>query len=363
MTTEHTATQKTDFLAPAPVEGGGMMEVAISRAAQEVQAAMVIAKKFPRDETRAVDRIEQACKRIGLAEESAYTYPRGGQTVSGPSIRLAETLAKNWGNLAFGIIELERNEGESTMMAYAWDLETNVRSDKVFQVQHVRERQKGNVNLTDPRDLYELTANQGARRVRSCILSIIPGDVVDIAMEACKKTLQGDGKVPLIDRVRKMVAKFGELDITANMIEKRLGHVLDKTSENELVTLGRIYKTIVDNFGSKADFFDTTPVGSSTAKKPDQSKGAAAPQEQKKKETPTTTKDVLWDPAKPVDSIHSMMKRDSVTDGQVVGYAQTLQLAGAKVANVSEIREANIAKLCENWVTHLPLIQKIPAGE
>ena len=54
---------------------------------------MVIAKKFPRNETLAISRIMQACERLSLAESSLYAYPRGGTTVSGPSIRLAEALA------------------------------------------------------------------------------------------------------------------------------------------------------------------------------------------------------------------------------------------------------------------------------
>src|SRR6185295_15732166 len=68
----------------------------ISRQAQEVQAAMVMAKQFPRDEIRAWDRIMKACERPKLAEESQYSFPKGGANVSGPSIRLAEVLAQNW---------------------------------------------------------------------------------------------------------------------------------------------------------------------------------------------------------------------------------------------------------------------------
>lgn len=55
-----------------------------------------------------------------------YQYLRGGTKVTGPSIRLAEVLAQNWGNLSFGVKELEQRDGESIAMAYTWDLETNV---------------------------------------------------------------------------------------------------------------------------------------------------------------------------------------------------------------------------------------------
>lgn len=90
-------------------------EMMISRQAQEVQAAMVVAKRFPRDEIEANNRILNACKRKSLAERAIYEYPRGGENVTGPSIRLAEVMAQNWGNLDFGITELEQKNGESNL--------------------------------------------------------------------------------------------------------------------------------------------------------------------------------------------------------------------------------------------------------
>jgi len=86
-----------------------MIDVAQTRAAQEVQAAVLLAKRFPRNETDAIARILQACKRKSLAEQSQYAYPRGGTKVEGPSIRLAEVLAQNWGNIESGVVELERS--------------------------------------------------------------------------------------------------------------------------------------------------------------------------------------------------------------------------------------------------------------
>lgn len=216
---------------------------------------MVIAKKFPRDETSAFNRIMNACKRKTLAETACYAYPRGGETVTGPSIRLAECMAQNWGNIDFGIVELEQKAGESQVMAYAWDLETNTRQTKIFTVKHER-KAKGQIKqLDDPRDIYELTANQGARRLRACILGVIPGDVVESAVEACETTLKSGSKEPLIDRARKMVAAFGDYGVTQGMIESRLGHKLDAVSEQELVNLRKIFVSLKDGAAKREDFF------------------------------------------------------------------------------------------------------------
>ena len=167
-----------------------MIDTEGQRAIQEVQAAMVIAKRFPRNVKDALDRILNSCTRTSLAEQALYTYSRGGTDISGPSIRLAEAVAQQWGNLQFGIRELEQRNGESTVEAFAWDLETNTRQVKVFQVPHTRyTKSKGNTALSDPRDIYELVANQGARRLRACILGVIPGDVIDEAVRQCDVTL------------------------------------------------------------------------------------------------------------------------------------------------------------------------------
>lgn len=240
----------------------GMIDVAQTRQAQEVQAAMVIAKKFPRDETAAINRIIQSCKRMRLAEVAMYEYPKGGQKITGPSIRLAEAMAQAWGNIDFGIVELEQRDGESIVMSYAWDLETNSRQQKVFNVSHAIKTRNGMKHLDDPRDIYEITANQGARRLRACILGIIPGDVQDLAVEQCQKTLQG-GDEPLIDRIRKMVAAFSELGVNQKMLEARLGHSIDACSVNQVVQLRRIYQSIKDGVGAREDFFDVTDEPSS----------------------------------------------------------------------------------------------------
>lgn len=232
-------------------------EMMMSRQAQEVQGAIVMAKKFPRDEVESFNRIVRACQRKGLAENAMYEYPRGGAKVVGPSIRLAEAMAQNWGNIDFGIIELEQKNGESQVMAYAWDLETNTRQTKVFTVPHIRSTKKGNVPLTDPRDIYEMVANQGARRVRACILGVIPGDVQDAAIDQCNKTMSEGEKKPVIDLVRDMAAIFErEFSVPIEVIEKYIGCKSEAFSMNDLVRLKRVYKSLHDGMAKREDYFD-----------------------------------------------------------------------------------------------------------
>lgn len=253
-------TNANDFTQMQPQQRSTQTEMMISRQAQEVQAAMVIAKKFPRDEVESFNRILRACQRKKLAEGAMYEYPRGGTKVTGPSIRLAEAMAQNWGNIDFGIMELEQKNGESQVMAYAWDLETNTRQTKVFSVPHVRGTKRGNVPLTDPRDIYEMVANQGARRLRACILGVIPGDVVDAAVDECQKTLVSGNAEPLIDRVRKGIKLFEDkFSVTKQMIEKYIGCKTEAFSEKDMLRLNNVYRSLRDGMAKREDYFEVAP--------------------------------------------------------------------------------------------------------
>lgn len=225
---------------------GAASMMMLSRQAQEVQAAMIMAQRFPRDERVSADRILAACSRESLARDAMYEYPRGGETITGPSIRLAETLAQNWGRIDFGIIELEQRNGESQVMAYAWDLETNTRQTKIFTVPHMRQTKKGAYPLTDPRDIYEMVANQGARRLRACILGVIPGDVVDMAMQQCERTLRSN-KDPLDVRIKKMVEMFqNDFGVGSDALRNYIGKNVEAFSETDVVRLGKVYRSLKD---------------------------------------------------------------------------------------------------------------------
>jgi hypothetical protein len=240
---------------PARAANNAQGDAGQQRAIAEVQAAMVIAKRFPRDPVAAMDRILNACTRPTLAEGALYSYSKGGSDVTGPSIRLAEAMAQSWGNIDFGIVELDQRYGESSVMAYAWDLETNTRATKEFVVEHFIQTKGGRKQLTDPRDIYELVANQGARRVRNCILSLIDGDMVDAALRQCDETLK-TAMGATGDQIKKMATAFVEIGVTGQMIEKRLGHRLDSAVSSELVGLRKIYTSIRDGFSTVADWFE-----------------------------------------------------------------------------------------------------------
>lgn len=276
------------------------MALLSSRATAEVQSALVIAKNFPRNEMSAFAGIIRACKRKGLAEEAIYSYPKGGSRIEGPSIRLAEVMAQQWGNIECGVVELERGDGESRMMAFAWDLETNTRISKTFTVPHEQVSGTGQTRkvrkLDDERDIYEKAANSGARRLRACILAVIPKDFQDAAVEQCNKTLGEGYKEPLEERVKGMVLHFAdEFGVSVEMLETRLGHSLASISETEFVGLKKIYVSLRDGMSTREEWFRVEPqtevkeskIAPKDKPKKTEAKPAPAPPPQEKAPHPT----------------------------------------------------------------------------
>lgn len=240
----------------------GTVAIEASRAIAEAQGKLVIAKRFPRNEVEAYANAIEACQRPTMAAKAFYSFPRGGQTVEGPTIRFAEELARCWGNIDYGIKELSQDDGKSEMQAYAWDLETNAQSVQNFTNPHQREQGKKMVKLTSQRDIYENNANMATRRLRSRILAILPSWFVEDAIEECKKTLAGRNDTPLIDRVKKMVVAFAKIGVTQEQIEKRLKKKIDTMNADDFVEYTGIYNAIKQGESKIAEWFESDPIAS-----------------------------------------------------------------------------------------------------
>lgn len=234
----------------------GVVAVESSRAIAEAQGKLIMAKRFPRNYTESYAKSIEACQRKGFAEKAFFNYPRGKETVTGVTIRFAEELARCYGNLDYGIKELSRDEGKSEMQAYCWDLETNTISSQNFTVEHVLETKNGNRKLTSQRDIYERAANDGARRLRSRILAILPPDLVEDCIAECKKTQAGQNSIPLIDKIKNMVVAFAKLGVTKEMMEKRLGHSVESVNADELVEYIGIYNGLKQKETTVSDWFE-----------------------------------------------------------------------------------------------------------
>ncbi len=286
-----------------------LIDTESQRAIAEVQAALAIAKRFPRDKIAAMDRILNDCQRSGLAQVAVYQYARGGTSINGPTIRLAESLAQNWGNIQYGVRELSQANGESTVEAFAWDMETNTRQTKIFQVPHRRDN--GTI-LKSPRDIYEHVANSGARRVRACILGLIPGDVVEVALNQCEETLKAHADTSPAG-IQKLIRAFEAYGITKEMIEKRIQCRIEAIKPAQVVHLTKIGTSLREGMSNPEDWFDMTLSTESTKKQGsaiDQLNGKIKSTNQEKETKPRTQK-------KPVES-ESPVSNEQLHSDEVV---------------------------------------------
>lgn len=230
----------------------------------DTQARVFLAKNFPRDPIAASQRILTACQRLGLAQAAIYTFQRGGSDISGPSIRLAEEIARQWGNIESGWKELKRDDKMATVLAYAWDQEVNTFKQIVFNVPLQRTKRRGGTRvteaITEERDVYELIANNAARRMRACLLALIPADVTESAVKQCQKTIVTQCEVTP-ERIAKMAAAFEEFGVSKEQIEKRIQRNITAIAPAQFVKLIEIYNSIKDGISEASDWFEGAKSG------------------------------------------------------------------------------------------------------
>ena len=239
----------------------GAVAIESQRAIAEALGKLKGAREYPRHLETVTKDVLFACQQRSLADEAFYTYGRGGAAVTGPSIRMAEELARCWGNIEYGIRELSRVGDRSEMEAYCWDLQTNTVSSQKFSVRHFRDTSSGGKALTSERDIYEITANMGGRRLRARILAVLPKWLAALAVEECRKTLSGENKkpeekaIPLADRIKNMAARFAKYGVKPEDIEARAGKKMAALTSEDLIELQGVFNSLREGNSTKEELF------------------------------------------------------------------------------------------------------------
>jgi hypothetical protein len=240
---------------PAPSRLGQATAVEQSRAVAEVEAAIVVAMRHPRNVPAAIEAMRETCRRKELADRAFFRYSRGGSPVTGPTVHLARELARVWGNIQYGLSELRRDDeyGQSEMLAFAWDVQTNARCSSVIINPH--RGYTGGRELTELRDIYENNANVGSRRVREAIFAVLPAWFTEEAKDICAKTIADGGGVPLPQRIANAIEVFGNLGITIPQLEAKLGLPTARWTDQDVAQLRVIRQSLLRGEISKDDEF------------------------------------------------------------------------------------------------------------
>lgn len=230
----------------------GAVAIEQERAIAEAQGQLILAKKFPRSMTGAMNEFLESCKSPEFAVQAFYSVPNRG---SGPSIRFAEEAARCYGNFQYGHRELSRTEGKSEIEVFAWDMQNNNRSIRQVTVLHVRDKSGGSVPLKDQTDIDNRIANVASKQMRSRILALLPKHIVAAGQAMCKATIAGgNGEKPLAERISGMMQAFGRFGVNKTHIETHLGHDVDNTTVDELADLIGIYNAIKEG-GKASEYF------------------------------------------------------------------------------------------------------------
>ena len=250
------STELTEFSQPPSNTQGH--ELATTGAAAEkqyeIQSAIIIARRFPRNEADCFQRLMKACSRPSFAEDATYNFPRGDAEVSGPSVNLAREAARVWGNIRFGLYVVRDDDDSRLIRAWAWDVETNTKIELEDDFKKLIQRKGKGWIVPDERDLRELTNRRGAIILRNALLQVLPKDLIEDALFTCQKALtQSAAEDP--ESVRKrLLVDFGTINVSVEQLERRLGHPFAQSTPKEMTELRAIFKSIADGNSTWSEY-------------------------------------------------------------------------------------------------------------
>lgn len=217
---------------------GQATQVEQARVIAEVRAAVMIAMDRPRNRMEAIGEMREVCGMMRLAERAFFRVPRGGETVNGESIHLARELARCWGNINYGHKELSRDDikGQSELLVFAWDLQTNARSETTFMVPHVKG--KANRKLTGTQEIYENNASFAGRRLREAIFAVLPVWFKSEAADICHATLaKGESGKTVAQTVADLCSHFEKFGVTKAQLETKRARKIEQFTPEDIAAL------------------------------------------------------------------------------------------------------------------------------
>jgi hypothetical protein len=241
----------------------------VAAAQAAVNARFVMALQRPRNWDEVRVRLLKECDRPGFADVARYLKPVG-KGVEGPSIRFAEACFRYMGNcdapttvtfedrmkriLHVSAIDYETNASYSADITIEKTVERSNIKDRVVVAE--RKNSKGATVYIVEATEDELLNKQNAlvsKAVRTLILRLIPGDIVDEGQRRCMKTIDDrTAKDPAAEK-KAVVDGFAEIGVYPRDIEAFVGHPLDALQPAELKELRKVYATVRDGEAAWAD--------------------------------------------------------------------------------------------------------------
>lgn len=266
----------------ANYEGSSSRELATSETASTAVAAQsraliesryVMAKKFPRDEEEVRQKLLKECLRPSFASVAIYRKPIG-QGIEGPSIRFAETAIRLMKNIVIDTMTVYDDREKRIVRVMVTDLEANVPYSQDVTVEKTVERR--NVKQGDE-VLRSRTNKQGhtvhiivgtdddilnkqnaliSKAIRTQGLRLVPGDLIDEALELIYQTRQNQDAADPDKARRNVFDAFNHLGVPVTDLQAWLGHKGDSLTPKELSDLRGLYAALKDGETSWREIMD-----------------------------------------------------------------------------------------------------------
>jgi hypothetical protein len=232
----------------------------------DVEMQIDAAHRYPRSIGRF---LKEATALATLTPEIAgmcmYALPRGGKSITGPSVRLAEICASAYGNMHVGSRVLEAADKQITAQGIAWDLEKNL----CVTIEAQRRITKSNGQRYDD-DMIGVTGMAaGSIALRNAIFRVVPRAYVESVLAAARRVAVGDAKTLPVRR-DQAIGHFAKLGITKEQVLSKLEKpTVEDIGLDDLEVLIGIATALKDNAARIDEYFpaqraSTGPAATST---------------------------------------------------------------------------------------------------
>jgi hypothetical protein len=357
---------------------------AIERASVDIQIAT--AHRFPRTLSKVkADMLSFATIDEDTAQSCFYTLPRGGKTIQGPSVRLAEIAIASYGNLRIGarpIATVTTGDNPHVIVqAVCHDLEKNV---AISIEKRRRITKKKNKDAIDEDDINLAVNSCSAIALRDATFKVVPLALIKPVYEQAKLVAIGDVKslgakrTKVIERLTQMGAKLE--NVLAKVEAKKIEDI-DLSKLEILIGLGTALKdgdiTLEEAFPIPTinhDAADKSLFGAGEAKKPEakaepkaekkaEAKPEAAASEQKPEqaaapEAPAEQAPVNQTEASFHQKLEGLMLDHGISESKLILWAQLNKHITDSVKTVSALPEAKAKLFASNFKKIVEQIKK-----
>jgi len=257
-------------------------DAAVATVQAELQAMLMWAVKFPRNEEKAIAEITERCKTFAFADSAIYELKRENKRtgeikfIRGIGIAGAREVQRRFKNIRLSTDLISETEDGMLLLVASYDLENNIKVPEPVFVSKTIERSyvkdgdivlrerlnaKGQklyvVRPTDEEMRVKILAT-GNKAVRNVLLACVPSDAQETWIEQCLETKMVEAKkqAGTKDGKDKLLRSFDTVGVTRKQLEEYLGHDMGGLTPEEWSHLRGVFRSLRDEGLSWNDILD-----------------------------------------------------------------------------------------------------------